>query len=609
MKVAAFSFRKPVTCHFGTIMLPAENPARLRTFQQLETRPWKLQLLDSNLNMTVQLWNVPLRFLIRRSVRYLLVSHGFRLIQAIVVLAGLAFILTGSRITVIDRYGSRADIVASIFVTFATTMLLAKLNQRAMTAIDRRFFREVYNAKQVLTELGEVIPTLSKTKQLVELVADKISDALHPENVTIFLDDEDTGAYVAAFSSDTSKAGVALPSRLRTVVLHYDEGLVNRLRNSMQLTSVELTDADFLPPGPQLESVGVLSERERRTLRAVRSALLIPIVTHGRLHGLISLGRRLSDLPYIKEDKLLLLVVANQIAAFIANMKTISRMAKEERVARELELASEVQRHLFPAAGLENDKLEIYGTCLPALGVGGDYYDYFEVGERGTGIAIADVAGKGIAAALLMSTVQASLRCQFISGTRSLVDIVSSMNRLLQRSSGEGSYATFFLAEFNELTRALTYVNAGHNPPMLVRGGVASQGEANEFLDGPAPTRSLSRKKVGTGLGLALSMSEPVVELLTAGGPIIGAFLNEPYEQETIQLHSGDILAVYTDGVTEAVNPGGVEFGEERLRSILVRSLRLSAQESAEKIITQVLEWQGKTAQHDDITLIVVKVK
>jgi sigma-B regulation protein RsbU (phosphoserine phosphatase) len=374
-----------------------------------------------------------------------------------------------------------------------------------MTAIDRRFFREAYNAQLILTELGEAIPDLSKTKQLVELVADKISEALHPENVTIFLDDENAEAYVVAFSFDASKAGVALPSRFRNRALHYDEGLVNRLRNSNHLTPVELTDADFLSPRTGSERVSVLSDHEKRTLRAVRSSLLIPIGSHGRLQGLISLGRRLSDLPYVKEDKLLLLVVANQIATFIENMKTISRMAQEERIARELELAAEVQRHLFPADGLKDDDLEIYGTCLPALGVGGDYYDYFEMGDRRTGIAIADVAGKGIAAALLMSTVQASLRCQLLSGARSLAHIVSSMNSQLQRSTSDASYATFFLAAFNKATRVLTYVNAGHNPPMLVRGRVASHRDPGEFLDVLAPTRYLSNETVGTSVGLAVS--------------------------------------------------------------------------------------------------------
>jgi sigma-B regulation protein RsbU (phosphoserine phosphatase) len=516
------------------------------------------------------------------------------------VLAVLSFVLTGSRIAAIDRYGNRTDIVASIFVTIATIALLRTLNRRVMTAIDRRFFREAYNAEQVLTELGEVIPTLSTTKELVELVARKISDALHPEHITIFLDDEVASAYVAAVSSDASKAGGSLKPRLHSLVLYYDGKLISRLTKSNLLNSVEFTETDLLPQHPQAED-SALSDRERQVLRAVRAALLIPISSNGRLHGLISLGRRLSDLPYAPENKRLLGVVGNQIATFIENRKLIHRMAAEEVSASELKMAAQVQRHLFPADGLEDDALEIYGTCLPALGVGGDYYDYFEMDEHRIGIAIADVAGKGIAAALLMSTVQASLRCQLISQERSLGDVASSMNSMLRRSTDDRGYATFFFAEFDKATHDLTYVNAGHNPPMLVRGGPGSQREAAELL----PVR-----RMGTGAGLAVSVSaEPLVRLLTTGGPIIGTFLDEPYEQEVIQLRRGDLLGVYTDGVTEALNPAGVEFGEERLRSILVECLQLSARKSVEVVIARVLEWQGLAPQHDDITLIVVKVK
>ena len=112
----------------------------------------------------INIRTIPVSFLIRRSVRYLLVSHGFRLIQVTAVLAALSFVLTGSRIASIDQFGNRADIVASIFVTIATIALLTTLNRRVMTAIDRRFFREAYNAELILTELGEAIPTLSKTE-------------------------------------------------------------------------------------------------------------------------------------------------------------------------------------------------------------------------------------------------------------------------------------------------------------------------------------------------------------------------------------------------------------------------------------------------------------
>lgn len=560
--------------------------------------------------MTIQLRKIPVRFLIRRSIRYLLVTHSFRTIQAVIILAALTFLLTGSRIAAIDHYSSRADIVAAIFITVAATVMLQGLNRRVMTVIDRCFFRDAYNARQILTELGVTIPTLTRTTHLVRLVADKISDALHPENVTIFLDDEGAGAYLAAFSTAASRAGAAPPGRLRGAGLRYDEGLVERLRKSLRLAAIALTDADFSPPRPAGERRGALSEHERRTLAAVRSALLIPIASHGRLHGLISLGRRLSGLPYAKEDEMLLLAAANQTATFIENMRMVSRLAEEERVARELELAAEVQRHLFPAAGLENNNLEIYGTCLPALGIGGDYYDYFTLDERRTGIAIADVAGKGIAAALLMSTVQASLRCQLISAERPLADVVSAMNRLLQQSTDDRRYATFFLAEFNQATGALTYVNAGHNPPMLVRGRAVSLGEAGEWVETPGPRRYVSDQAISPGVYFAETVAEqPAVRRLTAGGPVIGTFLDGPYEQETLRLQPGDMLTVYTDGVTEATNPAGVEFGEENLRSVLVESLQLSARESAARVIAKVLEWQGQAPQHDDITLIIMKVK
>src|SRR5882757_1164435 len=236
----------------------------------------------------ILLRTTPLSFLIRRSVRYLLVSHGFRLLQAVVVLAALSFVLTGSRIAAIDQYGNRADIVASIFVTIATIALLTALNRRVMTAIDRRFFREAYNAQLILTELGEAIPTLSKTKQVLELVADKISAALHPENVTIFLGDEDTDAYVAAFSSDASKRGAALAARLRSLVLHYNEGLISRLRKAKVWNSAEFSQADPLSAGPGVAGDNVWSAQEHQTLQAVNSSLLIPIASNGHLDGLIS---------------------------------------------------------------------------------------------------------------------------------------------------------------------------------------------------------------------------------------------------------------------------------------------------------------------------------
>jgi phosphoserine phosphatase RsbU/P len=525
--------------------------------------------------MPIRLTNTPLRFLVRRSVRYLLVSHGFRLLQAVVILGALSFVLTGSRIAAIDRLGNRADIVISVLITVIVIWLLTSINRRVMRAIDRRFFREPYDARLILTEMDEALPHLSKTGQLLELAAKKISEALHPENVTVFLDDEDARAYVAAFSIDAANKSVTEP--LRNLVLHKDQGPLKQLRKPQGLSYVDVNEADLLPSRAKVDGDLFSVDDNSETLRAVTSALLIPIAVNDRLLGLISLGPRLSNLRYTPEDKHLLLDIANQIARFLENVRMITHVAMDQRSAHDLELAAEVQRRLFPADGLEDRSFEIYGTSLPALGVGGDYYDYFEMGDRRIGIAIADVAGKGIAAALLMSTVQASLRCQLISKERPLADVVSSMNKLLRRSTGDAGYVTFFLAEFDEVTKRLTYVNAGHNPPMLVR------------RDHTTPRSAIS--------------------LLPTGGPIIGTFLNEPYEQETIQLQPGDTLVMYTDGVTEALNSTDMEFGEERLRSVLTESVELSAHQEAQKIIDLVKDWQGQALQHDDLTLIVMRVK
>jgi phosphoserine phosphatase RsbU/P len=543
--------------------------------------------------MTVHIRNIPVSFLIRRSVRYLLVSNGFRLLQVIVVLAALSFSLTGSRIVAIDQLGNRADIVAAIVVTIAVIALLTALNRRVMTAIDRRFFREAYNAQLILTELGEAIPTLTKTKPLIELVANKVNDALHPQNVTIFLEDKDAGGYTAVFSSDASDEGSAARSQLGDLLLPYDEELLKRLS---------------LPHYAAWEELSVAPDYGGAALRDLGSSLLIPISSNGRLRGLISLGQRLSDLPYVREDRRLLLLVANQIATFIERMELIHRMAEEERNARELEMAAEVQQHLFPINGFENDAVEIFGTCIPARGVGGDYYDYFDVDDRHTGIAIADVAGKGIAAALLMSTVQASLRCQLVSGSRSLVDVVASMNRLLRRSTGAERYATFFLAEFDKTRRVLTYINAGHNPPMLLRKGQSLLEQVRDLVGIRGVQRRLSNISVPQGIAES-APEKTTISRLSTGGPVIGTFLDEPYQQETIQLQSGDVLVVYTDGVTEALNTAGMEFGEERLQSSVFEVRQLSAREAVRKVIARVLDWQGPASQHDDITLIVAKVK
>jgi sigma-B regulation protein RsbU (phosphoserine phosphatase) len=323
----------------------------------------------------------------------------------------------------------------------------------------------------------------------------------------------------------------------------------------------------------------------------------------------------------------MLMSVAGQMAFVIENAKLVERMVEEERLKRELTLATEVQRRLFPARAPDCDALELAGFCQPARGVGGDYYDFLRIDERQIGIAVADVAGKGISAALLMSTVQASLRSQAMSARGSLSDLVSTMNRLLYSSTTEAAYATFFYAQFDEETRRLSYVNAGHNPPFLMRtgGGEQEAAEARVILRCRREAEALA-PRLETCAGLAVlevpavadvATMPPVaaggqaelVRMLTSGGPVIGVFSDCVYEQETIQLRAGDVLVAYTDGVTEALNQEGEEFGECRLERVLAQSAHLSADEIREGVVERVRQFCGAAPQHDDLTFVVLKVK
>jgi phosphoserine phosphatase RsbU/P len=229
---------------------------------------------------------------------------------------------------------------------------------------------------------------------------------------------------------------------------------------------------------------------------------------------------------------------------------------------------------LFPEDNPDTATLQLFGVCQPARGVGGDYYDFLHLGDGRMGIALADVAGKGIAAALLMSVVQASLRSLAGSDGVSLAELAAKMNSLLYRSTGPSSYATFFYAEIDEGARQLRYVNAGHNPPFLLRSG----------RDG-------------------------AIEQLSTGGMIIGMFPQSSYEEAVVDLRTGDVLILFTDGVPEALNPAEEEFGEERLKEALVRLSGLPVGEMSSRLLQELKQWISDAPQHDDLTFVLMKVR
>jgi sigma-B regulation protein RsbU (phosphoserine phosphatase) len=257
----------------------------------------------------------------------------------------------------------------------------------------------------------------------------------------------------------------------------------------------------------------------------------------------------------------------------LENARLTDRMVEQEKVNRDVQLAVEVQKRLFPDKPPSTPGLTLAGMSLPARSVGGDYYDFFDLGEQRIGIALADVAGKGVAAALIMSVVQASMRILAIEQNASLGTLAARMNRLLHRSTGSSSYATFFYAQIDGRTRQLRYVNAGHNPPCLLR-----------------------------------CAADQSIEELPAGGTVIGLFPQSSYEEAMVELQPGDVLLAFTDGVPEAQNPKEEEFGEERLKGLLRSSSYLPVDQMASTIASELKRWIDDAPQFDDLTFVLVKV-
>lgn len=297
-------------------------------------------------------------------------------------------------------------------------------------------------------------------------------------------------------------------------------------------------------------------------------------------------------IPIKRRDQLAALSQSfNHMAASLARL--IEEQREKERLLSELTIAHEVQINLFPAESLKLPTLQVHGVCLPARSVSGDYYDYLELGQDCLGLAVGDISGKGISAALLMATLHSAVRAYRYSSQRGTdpaeapesksakaqeecgdifaapAHILTLLNQHLYASTQPEKYATLFLAHIDAQGGELLYANGGHNPPLLLR---------------------------RTGQ----------VERLDCGGTVVGLLEAVSYEQETLAFASGDLLIVYSDGVTEPENEFG-EFGEARLLELV----RRHAQEPLESISAHVMEalrcWIGEAEQPDDITLVLVR--
>jgi sigma-B regulation protein RsbU (phosphoserine phosphatase) len=487
--------------------------------------------------------------LLRRSARYVLVQRAYFLLLFCGAL--LAIFLFTRFFSGFFADNSQFGMALSATFGVALVWLSSPLVKQGTERIDRAFFRSSYDARMILQDLGQKIRTVSDRKQLASLLEQNLTKAFHPQSLAI---------YFCAANGELRAMGPAVPPELATLpanipILH-------------ELT-VRGRPWDIPPPGdpeaPQNSPFAPLSPE-----------CLVPLLGHDvRLMGLLVMGQPLSEEPYSSEDKRLVDSVAGQAAIALENMHLAEqipdRLELDRRAEREMQIARDVQSRLFPQAMPVLATLEYAGSCIQARQVGGDYYDFLDLGSARVAFVLADISGKGIAGALLMANLQANLRGRSELALDDLPRLLKSVNKLFYENTPEDRYATLFLAVYHDVSRQLTYANCGQNPPLIFRG------------DGR-------------------------VERLSATAPVIGLFPNWQCVTQTVTLLADDLLVIYTDGVTEANDEDGNEFGEALLRETVCRNL----QRPPAALLTAIQDAVQKFSageQFDDLTLVVARAR
>ena len=312
-------------------------------------------------------------------------------------------------------------------------------------------------------------------------------------------------------------------------------------------------------------------ERRSVVLSGLRSVMAVPLAVEGRVSGMIYVDNLLHINRFKERDLQLLTLIAGVAAIRIENMRLLELKQEQKRLSNELALASEIQLRLHPDNTPPIAGYDLIGLSFPCFEVGGDYYDFIEKSDGRYVIGLGDVSGKGTGAALLMSSVHAAVRAH--TRTRlSASEVVSEINQYIYDNTPANRYVTLFYSELDPRSHQLTYINAGHNPALLVR----ATGE---------------------------------VTRLDIGGFPVGITPFGDYREGWVELEAGDVLVIYSDGASESLDEAGEEFGEARLIEIVQKNRGRTAAGLRDRIDEALTKFVGKAKSVDDLTLVILKRK
>ncbi|MCB9249036.1 MAG: SpoIIE family protein phosphatase [Ignavibacteriales bacterium] len=299
--------------------------------------------------------------------------------------------------------------------------------------------------------------------------------------------------------------------------------------------------------------------------------VIVPMVIKGKTKGSILLGKRITNSSYSQSDLEYLSSVANLAIISIENSRLFKQAVEKQIIEKDLEIARSIQKNLLPRKLPTSEKYEISAINRTAKMVGGDFYDVVQLTKTKTLIAIADVSGKGIQASLLMANLQAFLKSIYKQNYK-LEEASNFLNDLVSENTTNGSFITFFWGVYDSESNEFSYVNMGHNPPLLV----------NE--------KGITKLKKG---GMILGVMKTII----------------PYAGETVKLQKDDLILLFTDGITEAMNKDNDEYSDERLEKLVTENYKSDSKIILENILDDVTKHTAGSVQSDDITCLVLKIK
>ena len=458
-----------------------------------------------------------------------------------------------------------AEKIISSDICIGVVCLGEKLNKTEYTKDDLDFLKTILNISATAIQNSIKINELQGVNRELDSKINRLSSLFELSKEFGFFSESTKVAKLLIFSI----IGQFLVSKY--AVISFDE-------DDIKILESKYDDEDLINGLKQCDCGMITSSKNKHDLSKsypllseIGVDLIVPMEVQGKTKGLILLGERITKQSYSEADIEFIYSVGSLAIISIENKRLFLEELEKQKMEEELELAREIQQNLLPQTLPRFSNFDLAAINMSSKQVGGDYYDVIALDDDRFCVAIADVSGKGAPASLLMANIQAFLQV-ICRQDLNIVESTALINDLISANTSDGRFITFFWALINNEEKKMTYVNAGHNHPLLIRDGK--------------------------------------IRKLNKGGMILGVMETTiPYDSETIDLQLDDVIVLFTDGISEAMNKESEEFSDERLEENSVKLSSFSAKEILDGIKNEVTDFTQGASQSDDITMVVLKVK